>query len=168
MIQLLNNNNKHASGKMEKSDGFVIADGNSSRSSTTTSSSYEMFPPAPRLSSFDHENNLSHSTSDAVLKKKSSNFGQVVEVKLVTDESGKRSKGFAFIQYTSQDNAVLALESKSYSESINIVLYAIPSKILFRELSFLSCIGRYPIYPVSLLYKIPPAFFKVVSSLANK
>ncbi|KAI3988576.1 hypothetical protein MKX01_011473 [Papaver californicum] len=55
--------------------------------------------------------NLSHSTSDAVLKKKFSNFGQVVEVKLVTDESGKRSKGFAFIQYTSQDDAVLALES---------------------------------------------------------
>ncbi|KAI3921397.1 hypothetical protein MKW98_013331 [Papaver atlanticum] len=55
--------------------------------------------------------NLSHSTSDAVLKKKFSNFGQVVEVKLVTDESGKRSKGFAFIQYTCQDDAVLALES---------------------------------------------------------
>ncbi|KAI3954511.1 hypothetical protein MKW92_040914 [Papaver armeniacum] len=54
--------------------------------------------------------NLSHSTSDAVLKKKFSNFGQVVEVKLVTDESGKRSKGFAFIQYTCQDDAVLALK----------------------------------------------------------
>lgn len=71
MIQLLNNNsnnnrNDHgldigvsnvnklhvSAAKMEKSDGFVIADGNSS-------SSYEMFP-AQRLSSFDHENTRSN------------------------------------------------------------------------------------------------------------
>ncbi|KAI3901010.1 hypothetical protein MKW92_052048 [Papaver armeniacum] len=45
--------------------------------------------------------NLSHSTSDAVLKKKFSNFGQVVE----------EVKRVCFIQYTCQDDAVLALES---------------------------------------------------------
>ncbi|KAI3902278.1 hypothetical protein MKW92_053039 [Papaver armeniacum] len=50
---------------------------------------------------------LSHSTTDAVLKKKILNFGQVVKVKIFTDESGKISKGFAFIQYTCQDDAVL-------------------------------------------------------------
>ncbi|OVA05631.1 RNA recognition motif domain [Macleaya cordata] len=32
-------------------------------------------------------------------------------VKLVKDETGKRSKGYAFIQYTSQDDAMLALEN---------------------------------------------------------
>ncbi|KAI3923576.1 hypothetical protein MKW92_047215 [Papaver armeniacum] len=50
---------------------------------------------------------LSHSTTDAVLKKKILNFGQVVKVKIFTDESGKISKGFAFIQYTCQDDVVL-------------------------------------------------------------
>ncbi|MCL7047798.1 hypothetical protein MKW94_024306 [Papaver nudicaule] len=72
-----------------------------------SSSISEEFPLASKIV----VRNLSHSTSDAVLKEKFSNFGQVVEVKLVTDESGKRSKGFAFIQYATQDEAILALES---------------------------------------------------------
>ncbi|MCL7045663.1 hypothetical protein MKW94_021246 [Papaver nudicaule] len=72
-----------------------------------SSSISEEFPLASKIV----VRNLSHSTSDAVLKEKFSNFGQVVEVKLVTDESGKKSKGFAFIQYATQDEAILALES---------------------------------------------------------
>lgn len=32
-------------------------------------------------------------------------------VKLVKDEARKKSKGYAFIQYTSQEEALLALES---------------------------------------------------------
>ncbi|THG02907.1 hypothetical protein TEA_009674 [Camellia sinensis var. sinensis] len=34
--------------------------------------------------------------------------------KLVMDEKAKRSKGYAFIQYTSQDDALLALESMDH------------------------------------------------------
>ncbi|KAI8007600.1 WD-40 repeat-containing protein MSI1 [Camellia lanceoleosa] len=36
------------------------------------------------------------------------------QVKLVMDEKVKRSKGYAFIQYTSQDDALLALESMDH------------------------------------------------------
>lgn len=32
-------------------------------------------------------------------------------VKIVKDESTKRSRGFAFVQYTSQDDAMLAIEN---------------------------------------------------------
>lgn len=40
-------------------------------------------------------------------------------VKLVKDEATKKSKGFAFIQYASQEDAMLALESMDHE-----VLYA--------------------------------------------
>ncbi|XP_010260646.1 PREDICTED: APOBEC1 complementation factor isoform X2 [Nelumbo nucifera] len=50
--------------------------------------------------------NLSHSTSEAKLQKEFSNF-----VKIVKDEATKKSRGYAFVQYTSQDDAMLALEN---------------------------------------------------------
>ncbi|CAL5415553.1 unnamed protein product [Camellia sinensis] len=40
--------------------------------------------------------------------------GKIAEVKLVMDEKVKRSKGYASIQYTSQDDALLALESMDH------------------------------------------------------
>ncbi|CAL5413129.1 unnamed protein product [Camellia sinensis] len=40
--------------------------------------------------------------------------GKISEVKLVMDEKVKRSKGYASIQYTSQDDALLALESMDH------------------------------------------------------
>ncbi|GKV24626.1 hypothetical protein SLE2022_163320 [Rubroshorea leprosula] len=55
--------------------------------------------------------NLPYSTQESSLQKEFSKFGQVAEVKLVKDEFTKRSKGYAFIQYTSQDDAILALEN---------------------------------------------------------
>ncbi|GMP99544.1 hypothetical protein CsSME_00046979 [Camellia sinensis var. sinensis] len=58
---------------------------------------------------------LSYSTSETCLRKE--NFGQLAEVKLVMDEKVKRSKGYAFIQYTSQDDALLALESMDHKSS---------------------------------------------------
>ncbi|XP_028093384.1 organelle RRM domain-containing protein 6, chloroplastic [Camellia sinensis] len=58
--------------------------------------------------------NLSYSTTETCLRKEFSNFGQIAEVKLVMDEKAKRSKGYAFIQYTSQDDALLALESMDH------------------------------------------------------
>lgn len=35
-------------------------------------------------------------------------------MKLVKDEATKKSKGYAFIQYTSQDDAMLALENMDH------------------------------------------------------
>ncbi|KAJ0239322.1 Uncharacterized protein HA466_0229900 [Hirschfeldia incana] len=55
--------------------------------------------------------NLPFSTSEDFLQKEFSAFGEIAEVKLVKDESMKRSKGYAFIQYTSQDDAFLAIET---------------------------------------------------------
>ncbi|CAL5415567.1 unnamed protein product [Camellia sinensis] len=56
--------------------------------------------------------NMSYSTTETCLRKE--NFGQIAEVKLVMDEKVKRSKGYASIQYTSQDDALLALESMDH------------------------------------------------------
>ncbi|KAI8002993.1 Cold-responsive protein kinase 1 [Camellia lanceoleosa] len=56
--------------------------------------------------------NLSYSATETCLRKK--NFGQIAKVKLVMDEKVKRPKGYAFIQYTSQDDALLALESMDH------------------------------------------------------
>ncbi|XP_057462783.1 small RNA-binding protein 11, chloroplastic isoform X2 [Actinidia eriantha] len=58
--------------------------------------------------------NLSYSTNENFLRKEFSNFGQIAEVKVVTDVSTKKSKGYAFIQYTDHDDAMQALESMDH------------------------------------------------------
>ncbi|KAG9439002.1 hypothetical protein H6P81_019167 [Aristolochia fimbriata] len=68
--------------------------------------SHSEFPPASRI----FVRNLPYSTSEATLKKEFSNFGHIVEVKLVKDEGTNQSRGFGFVQYSSQEAAVLALE----------------------------------------------------------
>ncbi|KAL1830775.1 hypothetical protein DCAR_0100712 [Daucus carota subsp. sativus] len=55
--------------------------------------------------------NLSFSTTESCLEKEFSNFGEIAEVKIVKDEVRKRSKGYAFIQYSSQEAALQALEN---------------------------------------------------------
>ncbi|KFK28648.1 hypothetical protein AALP_AA7G026800 [Arabis alpina] len=55
--------------------------------------------------------NLPFSTSEDFLQKEFSAFGEIAEVKLIKDESMKRSKGYAFIQFKSQDDAFLAIET---------------------------------------------------------
>ncbi|WJX63619.1 hypothetical protein P8452_48482 [Trifolium repens] len=55
--------------------------------------------------------NLPYFTRETALQKEFSNFGKIAEVQMVKDEITKRSKGLAFIQYTCQDDAVLALEN---------------------------------------------------------
>ncbi|KAH1250494.1 Multiple RNA-binding domain-containing protein 1 [Glycine max] len=50
--------------------------------------------------------NLPYSTGETTLQKEFSNFGKIAE-----DMNTKRSKGIAFIQYTCQDDAMLALET---------------------------------------------------------
>ncbi|XP_077221006.1 small RNA-binding protein 11, chloroplastic-like isoform X2 [Tasmannia lanceolata] len=63
-------------------------------------------PPASKI----FVRNISYSTNESSLRKDFSDFGQIVEVKLAKDEGTKRSKGYAFVQYTSQEAAMLAIE----------------------------------------------------------
>lgn len=58
--------------------------------------------------------NLSLSTTESSLRNEFSTYGQVAEVKLFVDEATKRSKGYASVQYTCQDDAILALESMDH------------------------------------------------------
>ncbi|KAF2533719.1 hypothetical protein F2Q70_00032824 [Brassica cretica] len=63
-------------------------------------------------------------------------FGEIAEVKLVKDESMKRSKGFAFIQFTSQDDAFLALETmdrRMYNGRMIYTDIAKPGKLDFQQ-----------------------------------
>ncbi|KAL4302765.1 hypothetical protein GQ457_10G022400 [Hibiscus cannabinus] len=55
--------------------------------------------------------NVPYSIKESRLQKEFANFGDIAEVKLVRDEFTKRSKGYAFIQYTSQDEAMVAVEN---------------------------------------------------------
>uniref|UniRef100_A0A6N2MTX2 RRM domain-containing protein n=1 Tax=Salix viminalis TaxID=40686 RepID=A0A6N2MTX2_SALVM len=89
------------------------------------------FPLASRIM----VTNLGHSISEATLQKEFSDFGEIAEVKLVKDEAIKRSKPYAFIQYTSQDDAILALENmdhKTIDGRLIFVDLAKPGKDRFR------------------------------------
>ncbi|KAF9685389.1 hypothetical protein SADUNF_Sadunf03G0049500 [Salix dunnii] len=87
--------------------------------------------PASKLIFLD----LGHSISEATLQKEFSDFGEIAEVKLVKGEATKRSKPYAFIQYTSQDDAILALENmdhKTIDGRLIFVDLAKPGKDRFR------------------------------------
>nr|GMD98610.1 small RNA-binding protein 11, chloroplastic [Ipomoea batatas] len=53
---------------------------------------------------------LPYTTDENCLLKEFSKFGQIAEVKIAKDKGSKTSRGYAFIQYTSQEHAMLALE----------------------------------------------------------
>ncbi|KAI3440282.1 RRM domain-containing protein, partial [Psidium guajava] len=57
------------------------------------------------------------------LLKEFSTFGHVAEVEVAKDAATKRSKGYAFIQYTCQDDAVLALENMDRKKLDGRVVY---------------------------------------------
>ncbi|KAL4318845.1 hypothetical protein GQ457_18G021100 [Hibiscus cannabinus] len=79
--------------------------------------------------------NLPYSTKESRLQKEFANFGEIAEVKLVKDEFTKRSKGYAFIQYTSQDEAMVAVENMDQQVFDGRVIYveiAKPGKDRFR------------------------------------
>lgn len=48
-------------------------------------------------------------------------------VNLVKDEARKKSKGFAFIQYASQEEALLAIESMDYKVLYACLVLLLPS-----------------------------------------
>ncbi|KAL0737994.1 hypothetical protein Bca4012_014204 [Brassica carinata] len=80
--------------------------------------------------------NLPFSTSEDFLQKEFSAFGEIAEVKLIKDESMKRSKGYAFIQFTSQDDAFLAIETmdrRMYNGRMIYIDIAKPGKSDFQQ-----------------------------------
>ncbi|XP_028798897.1 glycine-rich RNA-binding protein 4, mitochondrial-like [Neltuma alba] len=105
------------------------------------SSSTNSFPLKLRASLNDYPlaskivvKNLPYSTGETILKKEFSNFGEIAEVKVVKDTTEK-SKGYAFIQYTCQDDAMLALENmdqKAFDGRKIYVEIAKPGKDAFR------------------------------------
>ncbi|ESQ55360.1 hypothetical protein EUTSA_v10026477mg [Eutrema salsugineum] len=80
--------------------------------------------------------NLPFSTSEEFLQREFSAFGEIAEVKLIKDESMKRSKGYAFIQFMSQDDAFLALETmdrRMYNGRMIYIDIAKPGKRDFQQ-----------------------------------
>ncbi|KAJ0718442.1 putative peptidase S8 propeptide/proteinase inhibitor I9 superfamily [Helianthus annuus] len=53
---------------------------------------------------------LSFYTSEKTLRAAFEGFGELVEVKIIMDKISKRSKGFAFIEYTTEEAAAAALK----------------------------------------------------------
>ncbi|XP_059434565.1 organelle RRM domain-containing protein 1, chloroplastic-like [Corylus avellana] len=53
---------------------------------------------------------LSFYTSEKTLRAAFEGFGELVEVKIIMDKISKRSKGYAFIEYTTEEAASAALK----------------------------------------------------------
>ncbi|MCH89777.1 RNA-binding family protein, partial [Trifolium medium] len=53
---------------------------------------------------------LSFYTSEKTLRAAFEGFGELVEVKVIIDKISKRSKGYAFIEYTTEEAASAALK----------------------------------------------------------
>ncbi|TYH31283.1 hypothetical protein ES288_A01G161300v1 [Gossypium darwinii] len=79
--------------------------------------------------------NLPYSSKESSLQKEFENFGQIAEVKIAKDDFTKRSKGYAFILYTSQNDALLAVENMDQQVFDGRMIYveiAKPGKDRFR------------------------------------
>ncbi|XP_076895144.1 organelle RRM domain-containing protein 6, chloroplastic-like [Bidens hawaiensis] len=80
--------------------------------------------------------NLSYATNESSLKQQFSNFGQIAEVKLVKDQISKISKGYAFIQYTNQDDAMSALEAMDEKYVDGRVVFVELAKPMDRRIAY--------------------------------
>lgn len=54
--------------------------------------------------------NLSFNTSEEAIREAFAEFGEIVEAKLVTDRDTGRSRGFAFVELTSNESAQKAIQ----------------------------------------------------------
>ncbi|RDY11379.1 Small RNA-binding protein 11, chloroplastic, partial [Mucuna pruriens] len=73
---------------------------------------------------------LSFYTTEKALSDAFSNYGQVVEAKIVTDRVSDRSKGFGFVTFASQDeaeNAIAEMKGKTLNGRVVFVDYAKPN-----------------------------------------
>ncbi len=68
--------------------------------------------------------NLPYSVDDTKLHTTFSDFGQVDSARVITDRESGRSKGFGFVEYSSEDEAMTAIEKLNGTEldgrSINV------------------------------------------------
>ncbi|KAK7336974.1 hypothetical protein VNO77_17528 [Canavalia gladiata] len=71
---------------------------------------------------------LSRLTTDEKLKEAFSSFGQLVEAKVITDRASGRSKGFAFVTYTSIEEAEKAREGMNAKFLDGWVIFVDPAK----------------------------------------
>ncbi|XP_031259142.1 glycine-rich RNA-binding protein 2, mitochondrial-like [Pistacia vera] len=59
---------------------------------------------------------LSYGTDDVSLKEAFSGFGEVVEARVITDRDTGRSRGFGFVNFTSDDSASSAMSAMDGQE----------------------------------------------------
>ena len=59
---------------------------------------------------------LSYGTDDVSLKEAFSNFGEVIEARVITDRDTGRSRGFGFVNFTCDDSASSALSAMDGQE----------------------------------------------------
>ena len=55
--------------------------------------------------------NLSHETTELQLRESFVKFGEVASLNIVTDKGGGKSRGFAFVEMTSDEHAQAAIAS---------------------------------------------------------
>ncbi len=60
--------------------------------------------------------NLSYSTKEADLRRIFGTFGDLAAVALITDRETGRSKGFAFVEFTNDDDAKAAMDEMNGKE----------------------------------------------------
>jgi cold-inducible RNA-binding protein len=60
--------------------------------------------------------NLSYSVSETSLRDLFAEFGEVVSVKIVTDNFTGRSKGFGFVEFATKEEAVASIEGLNNKE----------------------------------------------------
>ncbi|WVZ05804.1 hypothetical protein V8G54_019150 [Vigna mungo] len=73
---------------------------------------------------------LSFCTTEKALSEAFSNYGQVLEAKVVTDRVSDRSKGFGFVTFASADeaeNAIAEMKGKTLNGRVIFVDYAKPN-----------------------------------------
>ncbi|KAM1702823.1 hypothetical protein ACFX1Q_028145 [Malus domestica] len=65
---------------------------------------------------------LSFYTSEKTLRAAFEGYGELVEVKIIMDKISKRSKGYAFIEYTTEEAASVALREMNGKASFNKII----------------------------------------------
>ncbi|XP_076905538.1 uncharacterized protein LOC143561304 [Bidens hawaiensis] len=80
--------------------------------------------------------NLSYTTNERCLNEQFSSFGEIAEVKLIKDQRSKISKGYAFIQYTNQDDAMNALEAMDEKYVDGRVVFVELAKPMDRRIAY--------------------------------
>ncbi|KAK7244868.1 hypothetical protein RIF29_39696 [Crotalaria pallida] len=93
-----------------------------------------LIPPSPSLLSFRRGiafklfvGGLSYVTTEKGLSDAFSNYGQVVEAKIITDRVSEKSKGFGFVTFASHaeaENAITEMNGKALNGRVIFVDYA--------------------------------------------